>query len=119
VIFWETRQSVSAFFQQYRRYGRGKALVLAKHPHSASPRHLLPAAVVAALATALAISPVKPRWALAIVAPYAAILGVASLTVAPTLVVDESRRWLPAAFAAMHLGYGLGFWESFVARRKP
>lgn len=116
VIYWETRQDVRAFFQQYRRYGRGKALVLAKHPDSASPRHLLPAAVVGALVGALAISPIKPRWALAIVAPYLGILTAATVSVAPTMVVPESRRWLPAAFAAMHLGYGLGFWESAISR---
>jgi len=119
VIYWETRQDVTAFFQQYRRYGRGKALVLAKHPSSASPRHLLPAALVGALLTGLALSPVRPRWALALVAPYVAAIGVATVTVAPSLVVPESRRWLPAAFVAMHVGYGVGLWESFVARRRP
>jgi succinoglycan biosynthesis protein ExoA len=116
VIFWQTRQDVGAFFQQYRRYGQGKALVLAKHPNSASPRHLLPAAVVGALAAAVAISPLKPRWALAILAPYVGILAAATVTVSPTLVVSESQRWLPAAFAAMHLGYGLGFWEGAIRR---
>ncbi|HOT79203.1 MAG TPA: glycosyltransferase family 2 protein, partial [Microthrixaceae bacterium] len=116
VIFWQTRQDVGAFFQQYRRYGQGKALVLAKHPNSASPRHLLPAAVVGALAAAVAISPLKPRWALSILAPYVGILAVATVTVSPTLVVSESQRWLPAAFAAMHLGYGHGFWEGAIRR---
>lgn len=119
VIFWQTRSTVSEFFQQYRRYGRGKALVLRKHPQSASPRHVVPAGVVAALVGAVAISPWRPRWALAVAAPYLALLGVATTVVAPTLVVAESRRWLPGAFAAMHLGYGLGLWESLIAGRRP
>jgi len=119
VIFWETRQTVADFFQQYRRYGRGKALVLRKHPNSASPRHLIPAALVAALAAALVAAPVRPRWALAIVGPYVGGLLGASAAVAPNLSVRESRRWLPMAFAAMHVGYGMGFWESLLGRRKP
>ena len=44
------------------------------------------------------------------------ILAAATVTVSPTLVVSESQRWLPAAFAAMHLGYGLGFWEGAIRR---
>jgi len=119
VIFWETRQNVRDFFGQYRRYGRGKALVLRKHPASASARHLLPAAVVAALTFAVTLLPVKPRWALAIIAPYAGLLAVASASLAPAVPVAESRRWLPAAFAAMHLGYGIGFWETLLAGRRP
>ena len=119
VIFWETRQSVSAFFQQYRRYGRGKALVLRKHPDSASPRHLIPAGLVAALAVAAVLVPVRPRWSAAIVAPYLAAIGLASVTTAPTVSVPESRRWLPAAFSAMHIGYGLGFWETMLTGRRP
>jgi len=118
-IAWQTRQDVPAFFQQYRRYGRGKAMVLQKHPSSASPRHLIPAVIVGALAGAVMLLPFRPRWALAVVAPYLGILAAGTATTASGLVVPESRRWLPAAFAAMHLGYGLGFWESLVARRRP
>lgn len=117
-IAWETRQDVAAFFQQYRRYGRGKAVVLQKHPSSASPRHLLPAAIVAALVGALAISPIRPRWALAIVAPYLAVLVAGTASVAPGRLDPRSVRWVPAAFAAMHLGYGLGFWETTLGRRR-
>ena len=119
VIFWETRQSVTAFFEQYRRYGRGKAIVVSKHPESASPRHLIPAGVVAALVGAAVLAPFRPRLAAAVALPYAGIIAAATLATAPSVADGASRRWLPAAFAAMHLGYGWGFWESWVARWRP
>lgn len=119
VILWEARPTVESFFQQYRRYGRAKALVLAKHPSSASPRHLLPGALVAALAGAVVLTPFRPKWAVAIAAPYLAGLAAATAVVAPKIPEPRSRRWLPAAFASMHLGYGLGLWESILAGRLP
>lgn len=119
VIFWETRQSIRDFFRQYRRYGRGKALVIRKHPTSASPRHLIPAGLVAVLVAALALSPRRPAWSIAAVVPYAAAVGVATATLAPQVPSAEDRRWLPAAFVAMHVGYGIGWWEALFGGRRP
>lgn len=119
VIFWETRQRVGDFFQQYRRYGRGKGLVIAKHPSSAKPQHLAPAALVAGLAVGVALAPVKPRLAAAAILPYLAGLGVATAAVAPRVADPAARKWLLPAFAAMHLGYGLGTWETTLAGRLP
>ena len=117
VILWETRQDVPSFFQQYRRYGRAKALVVFQHPESAAVRHVLPAALVAWIALALAIVPWRPRWALAMVAPYLGIVAAASLATAPQLDSSTSRRVLPAVFSSMHLGHGVGFWESVLTGR--
>ena len=114
VIFWETRQDVRAFFRQYRRYGQGKALVLAKHPESAAIRHLIPGGLVAALVLAAVVLPFRPRWATALVAPYVAVIAAATVTTAAALDSSQSRRLLPAAFSSMHVGYGLGFWESML-----
>lgn len=109
-IRWECRQSVRTFARQYRRYGRGKAQVVRMHPGSVSPRHLAAPTLVAMLGAALLVLPFKPKWALALVLPYATALTAASAVVAPG--VDEAaRRYVPAAFAAMHLSWGLGFWE--------
>jgi len=111
VIDWECRQSVKAFWRQYRRYGRGKAQVIRLHPESTAVRHLAAPALVAMLAGALLVLPFKPKWALALVLPYAAALTVASATVVPGLQGRQARRTVPKAFAAMHLGWGIGFWE--------
>lgn len=109
-IRWECRQSVRTFARQYRRYGRGKAQVVRMHPESVSPRHLAAPALVAMLGLALLLLPFRPKWALTLVLPYATALSLASATVAPG-VADASRRFVPAAFAAMHLSWGVGFWE--------
>jgi cellulose synthase/poly-beta-1,6-N-acetylglucosamine synthase-like glycosyltransferase len=119
VIFWETRETVKAFFQQYRRYGRAKYLTLRKHPESAAIRHLIPTGLVATLVAASVIACVRPRWAAAIVAPYAGVIAAATATVAPTLDSAESRRWLPLAFMAMHLGHGIGMWEALLVGARP
>jgi len=109
-IRWECRQSVRTFARQYRRYGRGKAQVVRMHPKSVSPRHLAAPALVVMLGVALLLLPFRPKWALALVLPYASALTLASATVAPG-VPDSARRFVPAAFTAMHLSWGLGFWE--------
>jgi succinoglycan biosynthesis protein ExoA len=110
-IAWDVRPTLRAFWRQYRRYGRGKAQVVRLHPTSISPRHLAAPALVLALATAALLAPFKPRWSALLVVPYLAALGVASATVMPSIVVPSARRYVPLAFLAMHLGWGLGFWE--------
>jgi cellulose synthase/poly-beta-1,6-N-acetylglucosamine synthase-like glycosyltransferase len=110
VIDWECRQSVTALFRQYRRYGRGKASVVRMHPTSTKARHLAAPGLVALLATSAAVSPRKAGVAALMAAPYVATLATASALTAPQLD-GPAKRYLPAAFAAMHLGWGLGFWE--------
>ncbi len=116
VIFWQTRERVSDLFRQYRRYGRGKARVLAKHPESAAVRHLVPAGIVGALGLAVAVAPFRPRFSATIVAPYAALIAAGSAGAAPKLE-RESWKYLPAAFAAMHCGYGVGLIEETILGR--
>jgi hypothetical protein len=110
-IAWECRPSIKSFFRQYRRYGRGKAQMLRANPTSASPRHLAAPALVAMVALAVVLLPVKRRWAIALITPYLAANAVASRSVMGTVDDPQSRRFVPAAFAAMHLGWGWGFWE--------
>ena len=121
VIAWECRQSVRALWRQYRRYGRGKAQVVRMHPQSAALRHFAAPGLVGMLALALVLAPFRRRWAFALVVPYTGLLTVATATVAPKLSGGATRRAVPRAFAAMHLGWGLGFWEGMaglVARRQ-
>ncbi len=109
-IDWDCRQSIRELFRQYRRYGRGKAKVAALHPRSAAPRHLAAPCFVAWLVIALVTGLRRPRSAAVAVMPYGVALAVASARSARSLP-PEARRWVPAAFAAMHIGWGLGFWE--------
>jgi len=114
-IAWECRQTIGDLFAQYRRYGRGKADVALLHPTSMKPRHVLPPLFVAALAVAAVAAPRRP-WLLAATAvPYTSAVAVASASTAKR-VDPASRRYVPAAFAAMHLGWGIGFWEGLAGR---
>ena len=111
-IDWECRQSIRDLWRQYRRYGRGKVDVLRKHPRSASPRHLVPPVLVAGLgASAVAAAATRRARFLAPVAAYAAGVGVATAATSAQ-VGRDARPYLPLAFAAMHLSWGLGFWQS-------
>ncbi len=110
-IAWHCRQSLVELFAQYRRYGAGKALVASIHPGSIRPRHLAAPLLVAALASGAAVSPWSP-WPVALVStPYLVGLGLATLLTARPLPELEARLRLPGAFVAMHLGWGIGFWQ--------
>ncbi|UDY37702.1 glycosyltransferase family 2 protein [Dermatobacter hominis] len=115
-IDWDCRQSVGALFRQYRRYGAGKVQTLVQHPESASPRHLAAPVLVGALAAAvplLAGRRTRPLG-LAVLAGYGALVAAGTRQVIDS-VDPEDRRWVPAAFVALHLGWGIGFWEEAAA----
>lgn len=109
-IDWECRQSVRDLWRQYRRYGSGKVIVARKHPSSLRPRHLAAPLLVGNLTAAAVVAPWRPRTALALVAPYAAAVVVATRTTARE-VDPEARPYVAPAFVAMHLAWGLGFWQ--------
>jgi glycosyltransferase involved in cell wall biosynthesis len=115
VIGWECRQSIEDLYLQYRRYGRGKVVVMALHPGSVKARHLAAPALVAWLALAAAASAVKrgPLVLAGAAAPYLLVLTAATASTWPR-APRGSRRWLAPAFAAMHLGWGWGFWRGAV-----
>lgn len=111
VIAWHCRQSVRDLYRQYHRYGRGKVDVARLHPRSLSVRHLAPPAFVAYGALGLALNLRRPgRW-LASVAPYGAAIAAASVEAGRRLDSNAERRYLPAAFLAMHVGWGAGVWS--------
>ncbi|WP_226344403.1 glycosyltransferase [Agilicoccus flavus] len=121
-IDWHVRRTAAELARQYRRYGRGKAAMARKNGRAAiRPRHL--AAPVAVVGTAgLALLGLRfPRFAAAAYSPYVLGLGVATAKAwserdrsAPT-----DLPTLPASFAAMHYGWGLGFIEGYVFGRTP
>ena len=116
-IDWECRQSITDLFRQYRRYGRAKADVARLHPTSLRPRHLGPPALVAVLAAAAVVAPARPRVAARAVLPYLATVAAAgSLTASH--VDAPARRFVPGAFVAMHVGWGIGFWEGALRRTR-
>jgi PST family polysaccharide transporter len=115
-IGWQCRQSVPDLFHQYRRYGRGKADVARLHPASLQPRHIVAPGLLGSWLGALLLLPVVRLLAALPFAVY--LLGLAFATAHTSRGLDRgARRYLPAAFAAMHLGWGLGFWEGLARPR--
>jgi len=110
-ISWASRQTVRSLYQQYRRYGAGEFDVARLHPASLRPRHLVPPLRVPYLATAVAGAVRRPRGGAALLAPYPAGLALATVRTARTLEDPAARAYLPAAFLAMHIGWGVGVWS--------
>jgi lipopolysaccharide exporter len=122
-ISWQCRQSIGDLFAQYRRYGRGKADVARLHPASLQARHLAAPALLASFACGLVLLPFWHALALTPFGLYAIALAFATLRTASGLD-RQARPYLPAAFIAMHLGWGLGFLEGLIpshplARKTP
>lgn len=115
VIEWECRQSVGDLFAQYQRYGSGKVDVVRKHPDSMSIRHVVPPAFVAYALAAGLCSWRRPARLLALLLPYGFGLAVASAQTSSELDTSAERARLPLAFAAMHIGWGLGFWNGVLS----
>jgi glycosyltransferase involved in cell wall biosynthesis len=109
-IDWESRQTVPDLYRQYRRYGSGKVRVARLHPESLRFRHLMAPALVVNLALAAVTAPRHPVRAAALALPYAAALTLASRNTTAGLDA-EARPWVAPAFVAMHVGWGLGFWQ--------
>jgi succinoglycan biosynthesis protein ExoA len=102
---------VPDLYRQYVRYGRGKADVAMLHPESLSLRHVVAPALVAWLAlAAVRAGRGKPGVAALMVAPYVAGVAVATRQTRDALEDDADWVHLPGAFAAMHVGWGYGFW---------
>ncbi|WP_369140783.1 glycosyltransferase [Modestobacter versicolor] len=113
-ILWNSRETVGQLFRQYRRYGRGKPGVVARHPRSTKLRHLGPPALVLWLAAAVGVSARRPVVGLLAVAPYAAVVGAASTAIVRSAPATADRKAVPAALVAMQVGWGIGFWQGVV-----
>lgn len=113
VSWYQPRASLRRLFQQYFQYGFWKVAVIRKHRIPASPRHLVPAAFVAAaaLGPVLALA-FRSLWLLSAWAMGLGVYAVAIL--AASVEAARKHGWdllpaLPAVFAAYHFSYGSGF----------
>jgi succinoglycan biosynthesis protein ExoA len=110
-IAWRCQQSISDLFRQYRRYGRGKARVAHLHPGSLRPRHLGPPALIAVWAVAVVSTVWWPWFLAATTLPYALALVVGTALTAGRVRSPAALPTVTAAFAAMHVAWGIGFWQ--------
>ena len=107
-IRWHCRQSIRELFFQYMRYGRGKVRVAALHRDSLRARHFAAPVLVVSWLAAVPLLALLPWVGLALLVPYVIALLVAS-TLTSRRVDAAARKYVPGAFMAMHLGWGLGF----------
>lgn len=115
------RQSAQALWRQYENYGVCKASTLKKHRTLPYWRPLAPAALVAGTAGAAVLGGMtrKPTLALAPVAAWAALAGVAAAKMGRDPGVAPHRAF--GALAICHWGYGVGFWRGMgrIVRGRP
>jgi succinoglycan biosynthesis protein ExoA len=96
-----TRPTWRAAYRQYRNYGEARVRVVRRHPAFLRPHHLAPAVFVAGGATLAAGSVVSSVARRTLAAAGAAYVGAA-------LVAAGGRPRVASAFAALHIGYGVG-----------
>jgi succinoglycan biosynthesis protein ExoA len=127
VSWYSPRGTLSSLFHQYFQYGFWKVAVIRKHRLPGAWRHIVPCSFVLAnvffLAGAITgeIAGWGPavRWCASLWVAVAFFYAAASVTA--SVAAAHRHGWatlpyLPGAFAAYHLAYGLGFLIGIVSR---
>jgi succinoglycan biosynthesis protein ExoA len=118
--WYSPRSTLTAIFRQYFQYGFWKVAVIRKHRIPASWRHAVAPLFVLvnlSLMIALSVSPLSgsTRWTPALAALWGLLLlAYATANVTASVAAAKENGWdlffyLPAAFAAYHIAWGLGF----------
>ncbi|SDS94946.1 glycosyltransferase [Microlunatus soli] len=121
IINWRVRETVATLFQQYRRYGRGKAAMVRKNGRRAvRSRHLAAPALVIGVVLSVVTAPWVPAL---LIMPGGYLAGIVVVSVVTWCRsaerADVAAAALPAAFVATHTGWGLGFLEGLLFKRSP
>lgn len=103
------RRSIGALARQYWRYGQYRAKTCGRHPQSIRRSHMLPPALVCAVAISVLPLPSAARVARLALGAYAAALVVESARLARRATRRGDAPFLPVVLAAMHLAWGGGF----------
>ena len=113
------RDSFEGLARQYWGYGNAKVAVLKRHPRRLRWRHLVPSALVLALAGGPVLATIDRRfaWLTALAGgAYGAAVAVTTLRTAKRGSVKEAPL-LPLAFACIHLPAGAGMIAGLFLRR--
>jgi GT2 family glycosyltransferase len=119
IRFWYLpRPTLRALWRQIFTVGLVKVRILRKHPDIFKWKYVLPSALVAALAGALALAAWGVTAGLAFVAAYVVVIVGFALSRVPRLGAGALR--LVPIVPTLHVGYGLGFLagvsETFLGR---
>ncbi len=115
VVGYRPRGTLGALAAQHFANGRWKAAMLRRHPRSLRVRQLAAPALLLGLGASAALA-AAGAWVPAVLVPaaWAAVLAGAA-AVEGVRRRDPAALLVPAALAAIHLGWGAGFWLSCVA----
>jgi len=106
-----SRSSLSSLWRQYFQYGYWKVRVIQKNPRQMRFRHFVPPLFVTVLIISLLMMPLLSVsgfiFGLVVASYLVGNLGASLLEARRTN--GQSLTLLPAAFATLHLSYGLGF----------
>ena len=117
VVDYRPRSSWAGLARQYFDYGAWKRVMLRRHPRSIKPRQLAAPALVAGLAlSALELMRGRLRGGVVPTA-YLGACALAAARLRAGLPAFSDRAKAAAAFAVMHLSWGVGF--LFSGPRKP
>jgi succinoglycan biosynthesis protein ExoA len=103
------RDGIGPLARQYYRYGLYRSKTSRRHPGSLRAAHLMPPALVATLAAALAPTPLR-RPARAGLAAYAAVLAATAAEVGRSDGPGEAAR-VAVVLLVMHGAWGGGMWR--------
>ncbi|WMJ81191.1 glycosyltransferase family 2 protein [Clostridium sp. MB40-C1] len=111
-----SRGSLGKLWRQYYQYGFWKVRVMQKHGKTSSIRHLVPAAFVLAntfgIILGLFFKPILILWLIQLIM----YLGLDILSSIKLIKNDiKLIKYIPFIFPMLHLGYGLGFINGFMA----
>ncbi len=112
------RRSYWELVRQYFGYGQAKVVVLSRHPRRTRLRQLVPAGFIVALFASFIVA----LFGGLLVLPLAVLAAsYAAASLGASMIVSRRRGWrhlarLSAAFACMHLAYGLGFLTGLARR---
>lgn len=115
-FFYFPRKSFRGLLKQYYNYGIARVKVIRKHPHFFEIKHVIPATFVVALLGSGTLSMFSNLWSklfFGIVVVYFTV----SLAFSISIGKKEGNKYvglLPISFAALHLGYGMGFLRGIV-----
>jgi len=118
---YQNRQGLRALARQFYQYGVWKVRVCQKHPRQMSWRHFVPPAFVLALLLTgplLLLLPALGRLGVVALLAYAGLIAAASVHAAVKKGAGRSKRWLPAVFTIIHVGWGLGFVVGLIRFRR-
>jgi GT2 family glycosyltransferase len=114
--FYHTRISLRKLWKQYFRYGQGKVRVIQRHPETTMIRHFVPFTLVSTLLASGLLGTLNPIFLWLFLSVLSSYLTASFLC---SLRISARNGWkhlpvLPAAFACLHFGYGMGFFAGLL-----